>query len=152
MFPLCGSPSRPCQPVLRAPPRLTQTLSPLRHPVICLFVCLHLREQQQTRRHDGCVGVRGEGDVSLQAAERGRDHPRRQIHPQIQGGGHGGDRGESVSVTVVVVVVVVLMLFTCLCGADNTNTAVELEEESHLELCRQAGDAKCAVSLQSCRV
>lgn len=95
--------------------------------------------------------MRGEGDVSLQAAERGRDHPRRQIHPQIQGGGHGGDRGESVSVTAVVVVVV-LMLFTCLCGADNTNTAVELEEESHLELCRQAGDAKCAVSLQSCRV
>ena len=94
--------------------------------------------------------MRGEGDVSLQAAERGRDHPRRQIHPQIQGGGHGGHRGECVP--AVVVVVVVFMLFTCLCGADNTNTAVELEEESHLELCRQAGDAKCAVSLQSCRV
>lgn len=31
----------------------------------------------------GVRGVRGEGDVSLQAAERRGAEPRRQIHPQI---------------------------------------------------------------------
>lgn len=44
----------------------------------------------------GVRGVRGEGDVSLQAAERRGAEPRRQIHPQIQRRRHGGGGGESV--------------------------------------------------------
>lgn len=43
----------------------------------------------------GVRGVRGEGDVSLQAAERLGAEPRRQIHSQIQRRGHGGGGGES---------------------------------------------------------
>lgn len=43
----------------------------------------------------GVRGVRGEGDVPLQAAERRGAKPRRQIHPQIQRRGHRGGGGES---------------------------------------------------------
>lgn len=47
------------------------------------------------RRDGGPRRVQHQSDVPLPAPQRGGDPPRRQIHPQIQGRGDGGHRGES---------------------------------------------------------
>lgn len=45
-------------------------------------------------RHGGPGGVQHQGDVPLSAPQRGRGAAGRQVHPQVQGRGHGARRGE----------------------------------------------------------
>lgn len=88
-------------------------------PGVFCFIYLCVGAVSASSGHDGCVRVRGESDVSLQAPERGRNNQRRQIHPQIQRRWHRDHNGKSVRLLLLCVCVC-----GCVCGAENTNTAV----------------------------